>query len=313
MGRKSEHIETAFCNAYDLINSFFGDDEAAFSTFYALCEHMISIDSGFVIRSGEDIIGLCRSGEFYRFYVLKENGQNRIKFQHYTERIVFDTRAIDLYLADCDVVNAYFEKNISRWVLKSELRKQEAEARFAATVADRNSVKRLKRHTPIPRIPEIWDPVRKAVTAALDLHLDRSIVYTERSGKVYGELVEILTAACRDPEMLRESAGAVILNRVVYCRRATLEELGARYGVTRERVRQVQNKQWQRLSRRFSKHDTVYTRRMVEVFQGLNGVELIGAIAYIARQNEFLGEWLVNLLAVGEQRFELAIAIQQII
>ena len=101
------------------------------------------------------------------------------------------------------------------------------------------------------------------------------------------------------------NAGEILIERVIYYRRSTLEELGERYGVTRERVRQVQNKKWQLASRLISKYRTGYTERLVDLFLGLEGGELIGAIAYVGYKNKFLGDQLVQLVSTDETRSSL--------
>jgi hypothetical protein len=312
MSRKSEYVEMAFGEAGNVIQAFFADGAELLSVFESLCQRMLAVSGDFIIRAGENIIGLCRAGEFYRFYVLKENGQYCIKFQHYTRRIDFDVRALDLYLADCDRVNEYFEKYISRLVLRSEIRRQRSEERRLKAadneteeLVEPSVTEHRRKRKRFPYDSNIWEPVRSAVADALAREPDCSVVFTAVSRQVYTEFVEILTALCLDTEIMRGNAGEILIERVIYYRRSTLEELGERYGVTRERVRQVQNKKWQLASRLISKYRTAYTERLVELFLGLEGSELIGAIAYIGYKNKFLGDQLVQLASTAETRSAL--------
>ena len=111
MSMKIEYKEVRFCEAGEIIGMFFDGRRAEIQCFNALCEYMLSVDGEFIIRYADNIIGLCKSGEYYRFYVLKEDDGFRIKFKHYASSIVFDTAALDLFLADCGTVNGFFEKN----------------------------------------------------------------------------------------------------------------------------------------------------------------------------------------------------------
>ena len=261
---------------------------------------------------------------------MKEDGGFRIKFKHYASSIVFDTRVLDLFLADCGMVNGFFEKNISRLKLKvhkrrSDLAREDAEKKKQSSececgsedengeVLKADTVSRSnKKRKRFSYAKEIWDPIRDNMSVALTQDISSIVVFTETSRVVYNELIEILTSACLDPEILNARTGDVIINRVIRYQAETLQALGEKHGVTRERIRQICEKGWRRFSRIIARYDTVYTARIVALFSRLSYTEAVGAIAYISYKNQLLGEWLTGIVARGDDRDGLRLTLQKL-
>ncbi len=314
MYKKTKYIEATVNSATQQIHNFFGDDTVSRAAFCELCSYMLSIDEGFIIRESENIIGICRAGEFYRFYILKQAEGYCIKFKHYTDSVPFDPVATDLFLADCDTVNAYFEKNIERLILKSERRRSKTLKAAAAVQSEEKPATCVaperKKRRKFPYNVNAWMPVRQKVAAALKTELSYAYTFTDTSRRVYAEFIGILCDLCLDLEIMSKIKGDVVKKRVINYREASLQELGEKYGVTREWIRQLEVKGWGIAERLLSKYDTPYTERVIDLFLQLSDCELIGAIAYIGYKNAFLGEWLSRTVADSENRSAFDIALK---
>ena len=311
MYRKTEYIEASFEEADVLVRAYFGADEAATEAFNAICRYMLNVDNGFIIRMNEDVIGLCRAGEYFRFYILKKNGAFFIKFKHYTDAVNFESADLERYLSDCDSVNEYFERNIpmlllkkrSRVVEKTQVITEQGDIEFPA----RRKKKRFKYS------PDIWKHVCERLAQETKLAVVHKSAFTEGARKNYTELIEILTSACGDAELLGEVAGDVLLHRIVRYRSLTLEELGNKYGVTREWIRQVEVKSKRRFTMLMSKYETEYTLRAVELFLRIPEGEALETVAYVFYKNKALGELLLSWMSNGSVRTALTLAVNKLL
>ena len=71
---------------------------------------------------------------------------------------------------------------------------------------------------------------------------------TELSDKVYSEIIELLTDACSNREFMAERDGDIIVSRILTPSAITLQNLGEKYDVTRERIRQREKSTWRKLT-----------------------------------------------------------------
>lgn len=102
------------------MNEFFGTAQELIDTFKNLVSYMLQFDSNFVIRYNGEIIGVCKAGEFYRFYLSKSDDTIYIKYKHQEQKEVFSSDEETRYYSYCDACNIFFQQHHDDLVYKNQ-------------------------------------------------------------------------------------------------------------------------------------------------------------------------------------------------
>ena len=80
MSENKQNVELSVLDAGKYISAFFNNNQELINTFNAICVHMLDLDNDFIIRTNNEIIGISKHGEFYRFYILRNHETAHLSF-----------------------------------------------------------------------------------------------------------------------------------------------------------------------------------------------------------------------------------------
>ena len=228
MSENKQNVELSLLDAGKYISAFFNNNQELINTFNAICVHMLDLDNDFIIRTNNEIIGISKHGEFYRFYILRKAGEYYIKYKNRKESEKFTSSNTELYFSYNKSCNEFFAENKDSLVTKERRKsnKVPSDTSDHSTFSKRSAVKVL----------DEWIPIKTKTENSLKFAntLSANIEYSDN---IYNEIVELLTDACSNRDLMTECDGDIIISRILNPSTITLQKLGEKYNVTRERIR----------------------------------------------------------------------------
>ena len=284
--------ELPLVEADSLILGFFGGDVALAELFIELAAHMIDLAPGSLIRSGVPIIGVATPGGRYRFYICLKSEGYSIKYKNEQQPrsfVVENKEALLMCNVEC---NKYFDEHPE---LSSV---EEYQAAVSRTFTKKNS-----RTAPIynkdtvsrDEVKKQWSLVLELSEAAIDA--EKQDVETTVLQSYYEEVIALLTNFAKTALPERESD--VIIYRILSKASLTLQTIGDKHGISRERVRQLENKKWRTITIGFHRSPRVvfapWRKELCDILLNINVSHYIQAMAYFLKENARVGEFLMQV------------------
>ena len=281
MASQKETQNLNLTQATEFVEDFFGHNTPLVETFVTLYIYMLKQNSGFLIRTNGEILGVARMEEHYRFYVSKKEGECFIKFKHRSEKEPFTATEAKRYMGECDECNRFFELG--------ELNVPPETVRESIETGKDIPAKGRKE-----RIDGLI-PLKKKAENCLRVEVNKNVQITARD--TYNELLRLFGDFCVNGGILNVRDGDILMSRIMRILPVTLQQLGERYGFTRERIRQRQMKTWKRVAvgvQYDSKKEGFIRLReqLISILEGLPDEEYFSVMVLIRCRNEILGSWL---------------------
>ena len=260
--------ELSLLDAENVIFGFFDGEIERTRLFMEIASHMIDTVPGARIRYNPNIIGVAKPRECYRFYVVKKDGSYSIKYKH---QEVKHSLSIDgandfmLYNTEC---NKYLDEH-------------------PEAASKKNNVAEEVKNT--------WASVVTHSEKALNV--ERREVENESLQAYYESIVSLLTKFAKN--VFSQPASDIIVYRVLSEEGKTLQAIGYTYGISRERVRQIEVKKWSSLVDGFCRSPrevfVEYRKEICDILLGIDPSHYIQAMAYFLKKNERIGEMLIQV------------------
>ena len=288
--------EAPIADSLEKIRSFFAEDRALYESFNAVCAHMAGADNAFLVRSNGEIIGLAKAGEHLRFYMMKRSDSYFIKYKNQGESVAFLPENQELFFSMNASCNAYFAENIENLRQKNQKRREKKEQQ-----KEKEPLPIEATDTPAPPLSHYksiaaeWAKIHEKAARALQAGVFEKAPNT-LVNKVYLDLLRLLTLATNDPALLVERERIILLKRTLSLFPSTLQELGDEFGISRERIRQLELRAWKKLINgiHHSKKEAFipYRNRLKEIIESIPEENLISTVSEIKKENARIGEWL---------------------
>ncbi len=291
MAKVKQSVELSISDAGEHIFLFFDGNSELIDTFNAVCAHMLDLDGDVIVRTNTEIIGVSKQGEFYRFYVSKKDGEYFIKYKDRKECEPFLSSDKEQYFSHNVSCSSFFEENRGRLVSKEAKKETKSRAR-------------KERRDTAEHVLEEWSSVKEKAETALSLEAIPS-AWIDVSKKVYDEMIELLTTACSDRKVMSERDGDIVISRILHRSSITLQMLGEKYSVTRERIRQREKAAWRKLTNgiyRYTQERFIpYRESLKELLLNIPDEAFLVTIAQIYRYNAMLGMFLQRIVSGANQ------------
>ena len=286
-----KRIEMTPLEASQRVCSFFCGDVDLTEAFKEICEDIIAIDPDIKVRFQSDIVGVAKTDEYLRFYVVETEGTFYIKYKNMPLRDVFDPAEIEKYKANNISCCKYFDENRDHLMRKLSSNREE---RYRAV--EKNKGYRYPMFLSAEDL-EKWKAIYKKGEDALQnakVYLD-DLVFEE----IYDTLLTILSDACEDETIMKHRNGDIVLNRILYPNRMTLQELGDRYDVSREYIRRLEMSSWERLKKVIysskKKYNPDYRIRLADLLLAIPDEAVSSTVERIYARNKWIGLLMQSL------------------
>ena len=304
MARKDE-ILLPLHDARKMISDFFGGNIRFVEVFANVAEHLVKSDSEIIVRASlPELIGLSKPHELFRFYVIKENDSFYIKYKHLEERELLDPSSVDSYYVYNEECNAFFARN-NEFLIRSSARR---EMKRAAEASEKKT--RLNAEDVLVE----WGEIKTKAVLALSLQ-NMEIPKDSCEAVVFDEIIRLLKDACVHLTGLSDRSKDILLNRLLEITGVTLQKLGNKYGVCRERVRQVEKSAWRSLTNgiyQSSKSEySLYRTQLINLLAEIPEEEFIYVLFRIKKRHPALGTWLIKISSPCEKKRELNSAVKE--
>ena len=161
-----------------------------------------------------------------------------------------------------------------------------------------------------------WIAIKTKAENALK-YVPASSTDTELSDKIYNEIIELLTDACSNREFMAERDGDIIVSRILNPSAITLQNLGEKYDVTRERIRQREKSTWRKLTTgiyRYKREKFIpYREWLQRILLGIPDESFINTIAQIYSRNAAIGLWLQTVIVGTNDENNVSLAIKKLV
>ena len=308
MSKSKQNIELSMLDAEEHISVFFNNNQELIDTFNAICAHMLDLDSDFIIRTNSEIIGVSKHGEFYRLYVSRKEGEYFIKYKNRKESEKFVPSNVETYFSYNKSCNEFFAENKDSLVVKERTRKE----RISRDVSDQEYS--TVRST--GEALEEWLSIKTKAENGLK-YVTALSTNTELFDKVYNEIIKLLTDACSNREFMAERDGDIIVSRILNPSAITLQNLGEKYDVTRERIRQREKSTWRKLTigiYRYKREKFIpYREWLKRILLNIPDEVFINTIAQIYRRNAAIGLWLQMVVSGANDESDVSLAIKKLV
>ena len=306
MSKSKQNIEISMLEAGEHISVFFNNNQELIDTFNTICAHMLDLDGAFIIRTNGEIIGISKHGEFYRLYVSKKEDEYFIKYKNRKESEKFIPSNIETYFSYNKSCNEFFVENKDSLVAKERTKKE----RISRDVSEQEySTVRSTGET-----LDEWIAIKTKAENALK-YVPASSTDTELSDKIYKEIIERLTDAGSNREFMAERDGDIIVSRILNPSAITLQNLGEKYDVTRERIRQREKSTWRKLTTgiyRYKREKFIpYREWLQRILLGIPDESFINTIAQIYSRNAAIGLWLQTVIVGTNDENNVSLAIKK--
>ena len=286
--------EIVLQEADNVIMEFFAGDLDSSALFVEVAFNMIEASPKACVRYNDGIIGVAVPGERYRFYITKKNGICSIKYKHHTESHPFVQEDKEKYITYNIECNAYF-------VDHPEL-KVSVNAEGKSFDNDSYSAK-TKRTAPIydkstgdkNEVKHQWSLVLAHSEAAIEaekLDVDNDVLQAYYN-EIHGLLIDFSKA------VLPERECDIVIRRILNHESVTLQTIGEQYGITRERVRQLEVKKWRTITNGFHRSSrTVFSewrQNLCDILLKIGVSHYIQAMAYFLKENARIGEFIIQV------------------
>lgn len=295
MKEKKVPIELSFDDALPYIKDFFNSDNALINTFEALFSYMYKLDNDFIVRCNAQIIGIAKAKEFYRFYISQKADGYFIKFKQCSVDRLFAPGNITQYYVLCDECNCFFKENIDKLQIKEP------------DVTSQNPISNTGNNT------NIWFSLHEKVKKSLET--SDTVPNSNYVDEIYSKLINIIAEATFDTTVMDLQSGDIIRNRFLLDKPVTLAVLGEKYGVSRERVRQIAQKRWRLLTQKLRNPNTKnfisYQKNLQNCLLDIPDDMLICIIAKISERNDNVGSFLKQTAAPPSLRNDFQNALSE--
>ena len=220
------YTDLPFADSGEIIFSFFDGNSQLIDTFNRVCLDMLNFDGELVFRYNQDIIGMAKGNEQYRFYLTCRDNVFFIKYKH-RNKIRFSSSDIGIYLTRNKDNYELFLKNGERLThaYTIERRENRVKNRTVDISAEWGELRaRYKEHS------------TKGKECLFDLKISRA----------YGEIIKLLTDAA--DELLSPTDASILKRRIFTNAPQTLRDIAKELELSAERVRQRQNNATRRLT-----------------------------------------------------------------
>lgn len=286
--------EIVLQEADNVIMEFFADDLDASALFVEVAANMIEASPEVCVRYNNGLIGVAVPGERYRFYIVKRYSKYRIKYKHHTESHPFTKEDKEKYFTYNTECNAYFDDHL-------ELK---ASANAKGKASDNGGyVAKTKRTAPIydkstgdkNEVKLQWSLVLARSEAAIEaekVDVDNDVLQAYYN-EIHGLLIDFSKA------VLPERECDIVIHRILNHDSATLQAIGDQYGITRERVRQLEIKKWRTITNGFHRSPrTVFSewrQKLCDILLKIDISHYIQAMAYFLKENARIGEFIIQV------------------
>ncbi|MBR2334913.1 MAG: hypothetical protein IKA62_01670 [Clostridia bacterium] len=282
----AKKIEMPLSHAREHIGNFFGGDVELIEAFYAICDHIIGLNPDLVVRCQREIIGVARIGEYYRFYVSLDEGKFYIKYKNIGVKEELIPSEIEKYkelnVACCE----YFDENRDHLISRTHYNRVER-----MRIKEKNNGYEVPRFLS-PEDLEKWKKIHEKGIKALEcatVYLD-----DEEFECIYGSFFNIILDAISDLAIVDQRDRDIILNRILYPHRLTLQELGDWYGVSRECIRRRERSAWQKMQRRIISSrrtwNPSYRIRIADLLVDIRDEAVASTVERVFARNNALGQ-----------------------
>lgn len=306
MRERKKSLELSMSEAGEQISLFFHGDQALIQVFKAICLHILELDGDLVFRTNGEVIGICKPGERYRFFVSIEADEYFIKYKDRAESEKLLPSRLETYLAYNASCIAFFAKDP---VPPAPKRRAAPDRAPRASSAARYACGR-----PTPAVAEEWLPILAKAQNGLRSANDLSSA-PKGSDEVYHEIVALLTDACSDRSCMAERDGDIIANRILDPSAVPLRKLGEKYDISGERIRQRERNAWKRLTIGIylgSRESFLpYRERLRHILMDISDEVFISTIVQICRRNAAIGSWLQRIVGGADEDSDVSSAIKR--
>lgn len=302
-----ENVELSMLDAEKYISAFFENNPELINAFVAIYEDMLNCDSDFIIRVDNAITGVGKRGETCRFYISKQGDEYFIKYNNRKEDEIFVPSNLELYFTYNRLCNDFFAASdvslLGNKKTKSPRGSCDASCHCVA------STTRLSKD-----VLSEWTCIRTKAENALKF--TNNSMCTEYSDIFYDQIVELVVDACSNREFMTERDGDVIINRILNSPPKTLADLGKKYNVSRECIRQREKKSWRRLTfgiyRYKGEKYICYRERLKCILLSIPDETFINTISQISLRNTSIGLWLQKIVVGNNDKSEVALAMNKL-
>lgn len=307
--------------ADDFINAFFEGEGVYIDAFKRICEHMVGLDNEVLVRVYPNIIGAAKPDEHSRFYVIFKNGLYHIKYKNVQKRQIFEVLDLERYFAYNEKSIAFFAENREIVLLKQEENADDEPPcdnrgeENSGTQAEASHDIQIEApcdiqvdescdiqsdelyYIPIDSLDgveeeEYWADLRSVCQSSIESGSYKS-ASRERVDELYAKLTDFFDGMCSDKNIMNERETDIIRNRIINPSAMTLNELGKRYGISRERVRQLENRRWRfvelRILRFKRQINLQYKEKLKQLLEEIPEEVLVSAVLQIRARNDKIG------------------------
>ena len=287
-----ENYEMSLSEADNLILSFFEGDIESSELFIEVAVHMIDVAPGALLRYNASIIGVAKPGERYRFYVSKKDGVYSIKYKYEQEARLFAMEKKEEFLLCNTACNKYFDEHpelaISEKARHSESQTHTKLKSRTAPIYNKDTVNK-------DEVKNQWSLVLALSETAIDA--EKQDIETTILQSYYEDVVALLTNFAKS--VLPERESDIVLYRILSNDSLTLQTIGDKHGISRERVRQLETKKWRTITNGFHRSSRAvfapWRKELCDILLNINVSHYIQAMAYFLKENARVGEFLIQV------------------
>ena len=284
--------EMPLSEADNLILSFFEGDVESSELFIEIAAHMIDAVPSSLIRYNASIVGVAKPGERYRFYVSKKDGVYSIKYKYEQEPRLFVMNKKEEFLLCNTECNKYFgehpELMISEKHRNVDQTPNTKEKSRTAPIYNKETVDK-------DEVKKQWSLVLALSDKAIDA--EKQDVETTILQSYYEDVVALLTNFAKS--VLPERESDIVLYRILSNDSLTLQTIGDKHGISRERVRQLETKKWRTITNGFHRSSRAvfapWRKELCDMLLNINVSHYIQAMAYFLKENAHVGEFLIQV------------------
>ena len=286
------NYEMPLSKADNLILSFFEGDVESSELFIEIAAHMIDAVPGSLIRYNASIVGVAKPGERYRFYVSKKDGVYSIKYKCEQEARLFVMDKKEEFLLCNTECNKYFDEHpelmISEKHRNVDQTPRTKEKSRTAPIYSKETVDK-------DEVKKQWSLVIALSETAIDA--EKQDVETTILQSYYEDIIALLTNFAKS--VLPERESDVVLYRILSNDSLTLQTIGDKHGISRERVRQLETKKWRTITNGFHRSSrsvfAPWRKELCDILLNINVSHYIQAMAYFLKENARVGEFLIQV------------------
>lgn len=269
----------SFGDSDEIVSSFFEGDVGLIDTFRRVCLDMLRLDGELVVRYNEDIIGMAKRDEQYRFYLTHRDDGFFIKYKK-LNKIPFFSGDIDVYLKRNREINELFLKNAERLTHTYSIEKREKRIEKKFLDPDTEWKELRARYAEHPCFENEW-------------------FFNEETSRACKEIMGLFAEA--SSEILNPTDVSILKRRVFTNDPETLRDIAMVVDFSHERVRQRQNLAMKKLTVGIYKGKrevfVKYRESLKEILSALPPHLLAAMPSQIEKVNGYIGKWLYMVLS----------------